>query len=137
MMESTAERAAITHILCCSWAICLSAAASSEKFQGSMNLASNTAPVCSTRPSSVAPIHWWTGCRTFRLHIFDCVAAVALVPASIEVLGDGAKLDNQLLAEVLRRNLTPLLAPEPDELVLIIAHDDPGVGASNKGPAID
>ena len=32
--------------------------------QGSMNLASNTAPVGSTRPSSVAAIRWWTGWRT-------------------------------------------------------------------------
>ena len=32
------------------------AAASSENDHGSMNLASNTAPVCSTRPSRVAAI---------------------------------------------------------------------------------
>ena len=51
------EGAAVTHMLCCSCAICFSAAPSSEKFQGSMNLASNTAPVCRTRPSRVAPIH--------------------------------------------------------------------------------
>src|SRR4029077_12475632 len=44
MMESTAVRDAITHILCCNCAMCFSAAASSEKFHGSMNLASNTAP---------------------------------------------------------------------------------------------
>src|SRR5215475_3642481 len=56
MMERTAERDAVTHILCWSWAMCFSAAASSEKFQGSMNLASNTAEVASTRPSSVAAI---------------------------------------------------------------------------------
>ena len=31
-----------------------------------MNLASNTAPVASTRPSSVAAIHLSAGCRTFR-----------------------------------------------------------------------
>jgi hypothetical protein len=66
MMESTADRDAVTHILCWSWAMCLSAAASSEKLQGSMNFASNTAPVCCTRQSRVAPIHLWTGCRTRR-----------------------------------------------------------------------
>ena len=35
MIESTAERALVTHMLCCSWAICFSAAASSENDQGS------------------------------------------------------------------------------------------------------
>ena len=61
MIDSTAERALVTHILCCSWAMCFSAAASSENVQGSMNLASNTAPVPSTMPSSVAAIHLLTG----------------------------------------------------------------------------
>src|SRR5216684_2920993 len=45
IIDSTAVRHAVTHILCCSWAMCFSAAASSEKVQGSMNLASNPAPV--------------------------------------------------------------------------------------------
>src|SRR6202035_3276571 len=44
MMESTADRDWITHILCCSCAMCFSAAAPSENDHGSMNLASNTAP---------------------------------------------------------------------------------------------
>ena len=57
MIESTAVRDAVTHILCCSCAMCFSAAAFSEKFHGSMNFASNTAPVASTRPSRVAAIH--------------------------------------------------------------------------------
>src|SRR5258708_17880538 len=45
MIDSAAVLDAVTHILCCSWAMCFSAAPSSEKFHGSMNLASNTAPV--------------------------------------------------------------------------------------------
>ena len=53
-------------MLCCSWAICFSAAASSENDHGSMNFASNTAPLASTRPSRVAPIHRTVGCRTCR-----------------------------------------------------------------------
>src|SRR6516165_3555711 len=47
--ERTALRAVTTHILCCSCGMCFSAAASSENDQGSMNLASNSAPVASTR----------------------------------------------------------------------------------------
>jgi putative transposase len=61
--DRTDDLALATHILCCSWAICLAAAASSKKVQGSMNLASNTAPDGSTRPSRVAPIHLMTGWR--------------------------------------------------------------------------
>src|SRR6516165_1589474 len=64
--RSTALLAAITHMLCCSCGIYFSAAASSENDQGSMNLASNTAPVASTRPSSVAAIQRSTGCRIRR-----------------------------------------------------------------------
>ena len=44
-------------MLCWSWAMYFSAAASSENDQGSMNLASNTASVPSTIPSRVAAIH--------------------------------------------------------------------------------
>ena len=66
MTESTAALRATTHMLCCSWAMCFSAAASSENDHGSMNLASNTAPVASTRPSRVAAIHRSAGCRTRR-----------------------------------------------------------------------
>src|SRR5271165_6843835 len=38
MIESAAHLASVTHMLCCSWAMCFSAAASSENDQGSMNL---------------------------------------------------------------------------------------------------
>ncbi len=61
MIDSTAVREAVTHMLCCSWAMCFSAAASSENDHGSMNLASNTAPVPSTIPSRVAAIQRLTG----------------------------------------------------------------------------
>jgi hypothetical protein len=43
-----------------------SAALSSENDHGSMNLASNTAPLPSTRPSRVAAIHRTAGCRIRR-----------------------------------------------------------------------
>jgi hypothetical protein len=45
MIESAADRALVTHMLCWSWAMCFSAAASSENDHGSMNLAS-----CSAEP---------------------------------------------------------------------------------------
>src|SRR6516165_3113730 len=43
MIDRTAERTCVTHMLCWTWAIYFSAAASSENDHGSMNLASNTA----------------------------------------------------------------------------------------------
>src|SRR5277367_2551167 len=56
MIERTADRALVTHMLCCSWAMCFSAAASSENDQGSMNFASNTASGSAIMPSWVAAI---------------------------------------------------------------------------------
>jgi len=66
MIDSTAVLEAVTHILCCSCGMCFSAAPSSENDQGSMNLASKTAPEPSTMPSSVAAIHRFTGWKTRR-----------------------------------------------------------------------
>src|SRR5215831_11114908 len=66
MIDNTASRECVTHILCWTWAICFSAAASSEKDQGSMNLASKIAPVPSTTPSRVAAIQGMTKCSTRR-----------------------------------------------------------------------
>ena len=61
MMDSTEVFEPTTIMLCCSCAMCFSAAACSENDQGSMNLASNTAPVCSTKPSKVAAIQTTEG----------------------------------------------------------------------------
>ena len=136
MIESTASLALVTHILCCSCAMCFSAAASSENDQGSMNFASNTAPVASTIPSRVAPIQRFTGCRTCRWTSRDRLAGIALIPAPIEVLGHDPELDDQVVGEVLRLDLAALLAPEPEQGGLVVAHDDPGVRAANEGATI-
>ena len=66
MIDSTAERACVTHMLCWTCAMCFSAAASSENDQGSMNLASKTAPLPSTIPSKVAAIQPMAECLTRR-----------------------------------------------------------------------
>jgi hypothetical protein len=54
MIDTAVDRALVTHMLCWSWAICFSIAASSENDHGRMNLASNTASRALTNPSSVA-----------------------------------------------------------------------------------
>src|SRR5947199_3268512 len=66
MIERTEVREWVTHMLCWSWGIYFSAAASSEKDHGSMNLDSNTASVPSTIPSSVATIHEIAECLDYR-----------------------------------------------------------------------
>src|SRR6516225_102129 len=66
MIESTAVLKWVTHMLCWSWAIYFSTAASSENDHGSMNLASNTASVPSMMPSRVAAIHGMAECLTWR-----------------------------------------------------------------------
>ena len=137
MIDSTAERAWVTHMLCCSCAMCFSAAASSENDQGSMNLASNTAPVPSTMPSRVAAIQEMAECLTRRWTSVTLPAGVALVPGPVEVLGRGAELHDQVAGQVLRLGLAALLPPEADQGGLVAPHDDPGVGAADEGAAVD
>src|SRR5262245_41566033 len=66
MIESTEVLRWVTHILCWTWAIYFSAAASSENDHGSMNLDSKMAPVPSTMPSRVATIQGMAECLTRR-----------------------------------------------------------------------
>src|SRR5262249_22016903 len=66
MIESTEVRRWVTHMLCWSCGMYFSAAASSEKDHGSMNLDSNTASMPSTIPSRVATIHAIAECLTRR-----------------------------------------------------------------------
>ena len=60
------------------------------------------------------------------------VAGVALVPAPVEVLGDGAELDDQVVGKVFGLDLPAFLAPQPNQTGLVIAHDDPGIRAADE-----
>src|SRR6266511_1184040 len=66
MIDSTEVLKWVAHMLCWTWAMYFSAAASSENDQGNMNLASNTASVLPTMPSSVAAIQGMAECLTLR-----------------------------------------------------------------------
>ena len=66
----------------------------------------------------------------------DAMSGVALIPDSVEVLRDDAELDNEVRREVLRPDLTPLLLPQPDQGLLVLPDDDPGVGAADEVSAI-
>jgi hypothetical protein len=62
---------------------------------------------------------------------------MGLIPAPIEVLGHRSELDEEIAGQVLRLDLAALFPPEPDRRLLIIAHDDSRIGASNEGtPAL-
>ena len=71
------------------------------------------------------------------LHVTDLPAGIAFVPGAIEVLGRRPELHDEIAGEVLRLGLAPFLAPEADQGGFIAAHDDPGVRAAYKRPALD
>ena len=112
--------------------MCFSAAASSENDQGSMNLASNTAPV--SFDDAVQGRRHPRDRRVLdaTLDVVRPAAGVALVPGAIEVLGHGAELDDQVAGQVLRLGLASFLPPEADQGGFIAAHDDPGVRAADE-----
>lgn len=70
------------------------------------------------------------------LNVGDGLARRALIPGPVEVLGDGAELHDQVVRKILRRDLAALFPPQPREIVLIIAHDDAGIGAADKGAPV-
>src|SRR6266498_1573696 len=124
MIESTDARECVTHILCWTWAMYFSAEASSENDQGSMNLASKTAPISSTRPSRVATIHGMVECltrlwtavtrrpvlRSYQVRLSSSVA----VPSCTMRLPDKSSGSAS----------PPLLAPEAEQRSFIAAHND-------------
>ena len=132
MIDSTAFLEPTTIMLCCSCAMCFSAAACSENDHGSMNLASNTAPVSSTSPSRVAAIQTIDGWTLRRWHLSDPMAGLALIPGPIELLGHQPELDDQLARQIGRLDLAALFLPQPDQGRLVAAHDDAGVGAADE-----
>jgi hypothetical protein len=70
------------------------------------------------------------------LNVRDPVAGVKLIPTAVEVLGGEAELDGQDAREVGGRLLAAFFAPEPQEGLLVLAHDDPGIGAANEVSSI-
>ena len=96
MMESTEVFEPTTIMLCCSCAICFSAAACSENDQGSMNFDFEH------RPGLLDQAVQGRGHPDHRrmelagLPLADPMAGMALVPGAIELLGGEPELNNQL-----------------------------------------
>jgi hypothetical protein len=70
------------------------------------------------------------------LDVTDPVARVEFVPATVEVFGDQAELDDQDGGRIDRSPLPALFAPEAVKGLLVLAHDDPGVRAADGVAAI-
>jgi hypothetical protein len=66
----------------------------------------------------------------------DGVPGVLLVPAAVQDLGDLAELHQEIAGEVLRLNVAALFPPKAEQGVLVVAHDDTGVGTANEGAAV-
>jgi hypothetical protein len=66
------------------------------------------------------------------LHVADLPAGVALVPATIELLGCPPELHDEVAGEILRLGFATFLAPQADQGGLIAAHDDAGIRAADK-----
>jgi hypothetical protein len=62
------------------------------------------------------------------LHVLDSIPGVALVPSPVQVLSNGAELDDEVLAQVFRFGLTPLLTPKPDLQSLFYPQVEAGHG---------
>src|SRR5829696_9118026 len=116
-------------MLCCSCGMCFSAALSSVKAQGSMNLASKTAVSSSTTPSRVAPIHSRRGSRMKRWT--PPKRRLALEPAPVQILRGAAELDEEVAGQVLWLDLAALLFPQPNERILVRSEDNPCVRAAD------
>jgi hypothetical protein len=70
------------------------------------------------------------------LNVNDHLGRIGLVPAPIELLGNGPKLHDEVAGQVLRPGLAALLPPKAEESALIAAHDDPGIRAADEVAAI-
>ncbi len=71
-----------------------------------------------------------------QLDVLDRLSGRALIPEPVERLGGDPELDDEIVRKVLRLDLAALLAPQPDEGRLVVAHDDPGIGTANEVAAI-
>ena len=102
-----------------------------------MNLASNTAPVSLTSPSSVAAIHGMVRWIAWRWTSLIRWPELSSYQRRLRSSVHQAELDDQDGRQVRGSRLAPLLLPEPQQGLLVLAHDDPGVGAADEVAPIE
>ena len=66
------------------------------------------------------------------LDVGNDLTGIGLIPAPVEILRHHAELDDKIGGQILRLGLAALFPPQPEQGILVIAHDDPGVRAAYK-----
>jgi hypothetical protein len=94
MIDNAAFLALVTHMLCWSWAMCFSAAASSENDHGSMNLAST---IESAKDACTAAAAIMQACANGELSPREAVELMGLVEAQVRMF-ETTELEARLAA---------------------------------------
>src|SRR5438105_11048650 len=61
------------------------------------------------------------------LDVLDGLTGGALIPGAVQLFGDGAELNSEIIRKVRRFDLAALLSPETNEVGIVFAHDDAGI----------
>jgi hypothetical protein len=60
------------------------------------------------------------------------LGGIHLIPTSVQLFRRQAELDDKVAGEVFRLDFAPFFLPKAKQGGLVIAHDDPGIGAPYK-----
>ena len=66
------------------------------------------------------------------LDVRDDLTGIRLVPAPVQLLSGQAELNEEVAGQVLWFPLAAFFPPEAEERRLVVAHDDPRIGAPYK-----
>ena len=112
MMDSTAVRAAVTHMLCCSCAMyVLFRGAFLGKIPRQHELGLEHGPGLPNPAIQSGGHPFANRMSELSLHVIDRIAGIAFVPGPVQLLCDAAELDNEVLAQVFWLGLAPLFSP--------------------------
>src|SRR5262245_17182234 len=114
MIDSTELRKWVTHILCWSWAMYFSAAASSENDQGQHEFGLEDGFRALHDPVQGGCHPGYRGMPDVALHVAHLPSGIALIPRSVELLRGIPQLHDEIAGQVLRLGLAPFLPPKPE-----------------------
>jgi hypothetical protein len=66
------------------------------------------------------------------LDIGEDLTGIALVPASVQILGCNTKLNDEIAGQILRIDLAALLPPETEQGGFIVAQDGPRIRSTDE-----
>ena len=115
-----------------------STAPSSEKDQGSMNLASKTAPVpANDAVEGCCQPTDQTGCLTRPWTFLMTSPVLRSYHSPVQFFGRRPEPDDGVGGQIFRVGLASFLPPKAEEGAFSLAHDDPGVGAADEETSIE